>query len=229
MDAPSVVPHNLITQTFMEFDDQIAKLRQRLDELPKSGMNVLGEAGSPAFVLDFIVVAAVKRTLSLGHGFISMVESKNMTCSRALLRMQIDTVSRLLAYTYVDEPEQIAQAVIGGEPLRKFKSREGKPLTDGYLIDRMTEEFSWTRRVYDHTSGDIHFSEHQFFSSIYSMQDNRQGGYIKLMISQFDTKFPESSWSEAVMCFIELCRILNSILLIYAERKTTNMRGESDA
>ena len=104
--------------------------------------------------------------------------------------------------------------------MKKFKSTDGKKLTDAYLIDRITTQHEWVRRVYDSTSGDVHFSEKQFFSSISSIADDEGGRTINLQISQFDTEYPESSWSEIVACFFELCGILNELISIYSVEKS---------
>ena len=104
------------TQTLavMKLQDNINNLRRLLEEMPSLGLGALGGNGAPVYVIDFIFAGAVKRTLSLGYGLLSMVEAKNMTCGRALVRMQIDTVSRLSAYAYVENPEEMAGEIIGG-------------------------------------------------------------------------------------------------------------------
>lgn len=206
----------------MKIEEEITNLRQLLEEMPSLGLSALGGSGAPLYVLDFIFAGAVKRTLSLGYGLLSMVEAKNMTCGRALVRMQIDTVSRLSAYSYVENPEEMASEIIGGTQLKKFKTKDGSKLTDAYLIDRMSTQHEWVRGVYDSTSGDIHFSEKQFFSSISSMVDDENGKMINLQISQFDTNYPESSWSETVACFSELCEILKELIGIYSAEKSAN-------
>ncbi|MEB1656901.1 hypothetical protein VDR21_21170, partial [Xanthomonas campestris pv. campestris] len=98
----------------MTLEQERKKLNALLDQIPAAGMHALGGSGASLFILDFIICGAIKRTLSLGHGLLSMIEARNITCSRALVRMQIDTVSRLLAYTYVSDPEEVAKAVIEG-------------------------------------------------------------------------------------------------------------------
>lgn len=145
-----------------------------------------------------------------------------MMCGRALVRMQIDTVSRLSAYAYVDNAEEMASKIIGGTSLKKFKSTDGKKLTDAYLIDRISIHHEWVRRVYDSTSGDVHFSEKQFLSSISSMVDDENRRIVNLQISQFDTNYPESSWSEIIACFSELCEILKELISIYSVEKAAN-------
>ena len=198
----------------MNLSENLTELSIWLDRLPATVNRALGGSGAPMFVLDFIMIGAIKRTLSLGHGLDGMVKSKNMTCARAIVRMQIDTVSRLLAYTYVDDPEGMAKEVIGEKQLNKFKSRDGRPLTDGYLIDRMAKSYPWVKEVYKLTSGEIHFSEKQFFASVQSMDNENRT--LVMEIGPLDTKYPEWSWSEVVTCFNHLCEILIKTVDSYA-------------
>ena len=201
----------------MGLSSELDALEEQLKAIPERGHKALSARNGALFLLDFIIVGAVKRSLSLGHGLIAMVKTKNMTCARAVVRMQIDTVSRLLAYTYVHDPEEMASKLTGGAQLNKFKSREGKALRDAYLIDRMAESHPWVREVYDRTSGEVHFSEKQFFASIQSTNDSTRT--LDMVISPFDEKYPEWSWSEVVTCFYKLNEILIEVLDAYVTHK----------
>lgn len=194
-------------------------LEAQLETLPRLGHQALTTRNGATSLVDLIIIGAVKRSLSLGHGLIAMVRTKNMTCARAIVRMQIDTVSRLLAYTYVKDPEEMARKVIGGAALNKFKSREGQLLRDTHLIDRMTESHPWVREVYNRTSGEVHFSEKQLFASVQSTNDATRT--MTMVISPFDEKYPEWSWSEVVTCLHRLNEILITILEGYAIHKNS--------
>lgn len=194
----------------MTLSIHLDKLETQLDALPRLGHEAFIAQDKAMSLVALMMVGAVKRSLSLGHGLIGMVNAKNMTCARALVRMQIDTISRLLAYTYVDDPEQVVLKVIGGVSLHTFKSKEGKNLRDGYLIDKMTESYPWVREVYRNTSGDVHFSEKQFFASVLSTDDATQT--MTLSVSPFDDKYLESSWVEVVLFFYKLNQILINLL-----------------
>lgn len=171
------------------------------------------------YVLDLILVGAVKRTMSLASGMKAMIEAKNIVCARALLRMQLDTVSRVLAYTYVPDAGQMAEAVLGGQSLRKFKSCDGNALNDAYLIRRMSVHYPWVTAVYESTSGYVHFSERQLFDSVQSLRDS---GSMTLEISAVDNKYPDFSWEEIAACFNHLTKILASALKDYAEQKSAH-------
>ena len=212
----------------MPLAEEIDELATWIKRLPSIGMQTLGGSGAPMYILDFVMIGAVKRSLSLASGILSMVQAQNMVCSRAILRMQLDTVSRRLAYTYVKNPEAMAKALIGGTPIKKFKSRDGKALVDGYLIDQMTKAHPWVRKVYDFTSGYVHFSERQFFDSIHSVGSDQERT-IQLQVSHIDNKFPEFSWEETVACFNELLKIIENLLEIYSSQKTANPSINTDA
>ena len=181
-------------------------------------MGALGETGSPMFTLDFVMVGAVKRSMSLAAGLKSMVESRNMVCARALLRLQIDTLSRLRAYTYVEHPEKLARAVIGGDEIYKHKCKDGKVLKDAYLVDRLAIEYPWLPKTYKVTSGYVHFSEKQFFDTVQSV-GNETPATFNLLLSAKDDKFPEASWIEVVAFFNELTAGLVETVDSYAEHK----------
>lgn len=200
----------------MNIESQLGKLDEWIVLLPKIGMKTLGGDGKPMYVLDFIMIGAIKRSLSLASGLHALVKTKNMTCARALVRMELDTVSRLLAYTYVAEPSDMAKAVIEGKALNSFKCRDGKNLRDGYLIDQMSKEYPWAKAVYKYTSGYVHFSERQIFDSISSLGTDGDRT-IEFQISKEDDNFPEESWVEILQCFNEMLSILGKLLVTYRD------------
>ncbi|WP_040671041.1 hypothetical protein [Rhodanobacter fulvus] len=202
----------------MELTSELQSLNDALDKVPGAMLRAFGKEGSSMYYTDLVLAGATKRTLGLGHGLIAMINAKNMLCGRALVRMQIDTVSRVLAYTYVADREDLARRVIGGEKLRSFKCRDGKRLTDQYLIERLSKTLAWAADVYDRTSGSVHFSEQQLFSAS-EMTSDENGSHINLMITQFDTKYPESSWVEIAACFTELTDFFVHILDQYSASK----------
>jgi len=210
----------MVNLSFQGIASDLKELEDQLKGIPDSAHRVLAAQNGALYLLDLIIVGAAKRSLNHSHGLISMVNARNMACARAIVRMHIDTVSRLLAYTYVDDPEEMASKVIGGTPLNKFKTRDGHKLRDAYLIDTMTKSHPWVRDVYDRTSGEVHFSEQQLFASIQSLNDSERT--LQMMISPIDEKYPEFSWTEVVKCFHELNEILVRVIDSYAAHKTDN-------
>ena len=203
----------------MQIKSAISKLHDVLDKVPESMHAAFGAEGGNMYMTDLILAGASKRTISLGHGLIEMLNARNMLCSRALVRMQLDTVSRLLAYTYVSDREDLASRVIGGEKLRSFKCSNGKKLTDQYLISRLAEKLPWVTEVYERTSGAVHFSELQLFSTISHVSEDPNGKSISLVIGQHDANYPEGSWVEVADCFRELTDFFIHMLDQYAATK----------
>lgn len=204
----------MVNRLNMSISVEIEKLEKWISLLPKIGMETLGGAGKPVYILDLIIIGVIKRSLSLASGLHDLVKSKNMTCSRAILRMELDTVSRLLAYTYVNDPSEMAKAIIGGKALNSFKCRDGKQLRDGYLIDKMSEKYPWVKDVYKYTSGYVHFSERQVFDSIFSLGKDEER-VVTFQVSKEDHNFPEESWIEIIACFNEMLSILSELLFTY--------------
>lgn len=202
----------------MALNSEIEKLSLWMDKFPRESLSIICQKDSPMYVLDLIVLGAVKRSLSISNAMLNLVKSKNMVCARALLRMHIDTISRLYAYLYVDNPEEVAQKVLAGDKISQFKSNDGKKLTDSYLISRLSESFSWIKDVYRSTSAYVHFSEKQLFDSIKSISEDH-GVNIQLLIATTDEIYLESSWEELAACFNHLNIILVDFLDNYAEQK----------
>jgi hypothetical protein len=59
---------------------EIETLSSSIDILPRKAIAVLGEAGASLYVLDFIVIGAIKRTLSLASGLLVLIEARNIVC-----------------------------------------------------------------------------------------------------------------------------------------------------
>lgn len=198
-------------QHTMSLTAELALLSSWETRLPHLGIGALGGVtGRHLYMSDLVVIGALHRSLRLATGLKAMVEARNIVCSRAILRMQVDTVSRILAYSYVDDPEATAQGVIAGKPLNKFKSSEGCLLRDAYLIDRMARDYPWVREVYALTSAYVHFSERQFFDSVASTGGDGSLTF-NIEIGPEDSH-PEFSWEEVVACFNHLLSILEGQL-----------------
>ncbi|MCV3263186.1 hypothetical protein OGZ01_10885 [Vibrio harveyi] len=65
----------------MCIDTELDKLKGWIEHLPRIGMQAIGGDGQPMYVLDLIMIGAIKRSLSLASGLQALVASRNMTCS----------------------------------------------------------------------------------------------------------------------------------------------------
>lgn len=196
----------------MALDDEMRKLDSWIEYLPKMGVEYLNAIGVPNSELDYIYIGAIKRTISMTVGLSDLIKVKNITLCRAIVRMQMDTVSRMLAYTYVEDPSNMALEVIKGTPLNRFHSKDGKRLTDAYLISRISQNHPWMQEAYKRLSGYVHFSENQLFDSIVGVKGGEERT-IDIVIGRTDDSFPEDSWIEIVAAFIELLSIFGELLV----------------
>jgi hypothetical protein len=198
----------------MEHTVKTKKLLKQLStiqkELPKFGNKILSADQGSLFPFDLVVIGIIKRSLSLTSAFILLVKEFNMVSSRALLRMQIDTILRLSAFWLVVDPHELAHQVIKGKQINRIKDRTGQLMTDSYLADKLSEKYKWIKEVYKYTSGYVHFSERHLFDPISEIDENTRT--IRYLINEKDYKFPEFSWLEIIDCFKNCSEIMISYL-----------------
>ena len=134
-------------------NEALSDLRKTEDELLKLGQDMLSADGGNLFPVDLLAIGAMKRTASNTEGFITLVEAKNMTSARSLLRVQIDTFMRFSSIWLVDSPHELANDVISGKHIRNIKDKSGQKMTDRYLVDTLSTEYPWLKDVYGNLSG----------------------------------------------------------------------------
>ena len=81
-------------KTSKSLNDALTNLKKTEEELLQFGTDMLSADNGNIFPIDLIAIGAMKRTSSNTEGFILLVESKNMSSARSLLRVQIDTFMR---------------------------------------------------------------------------------------------------------------------------------------
>jgi len=185
-------------QNVLKSLEELEKRRKKLINLTKE---MIAAYEGSMYLVDIFTIGAVKRAISTATGFILLVESWNMICARALLRMQIDTALRFSSAFLVQKPHDFVMKVLGGQQINKLKDKDGKVMTDGYLVSKLAPEYSWLPVVYKNLSGYVHFSEHHLADSIEDIND--ESTTVSWAIKEKNTKFPESSWEEVVACFNE--------------------------
>lgn len=195
----------------------IDKLKTLREELPSLGNQIMHAGNKAMYPMDMVIVGIVKRCLSTTSALELLVLNWNLTCARAVLRMQLDTVLRFSAFWLSDDPQRMAYEVIAGKPINKMKDRDRDPMTDAYLAQKLGEHFNWIPRVYKYTSGYIHFSERHLFDPIWSLNDEQQ--VVNYVINEYDYKFPEFSWVELVDCAADCLMIVKNFLKAYMKGK----------
>ena len=131
----------------------IEKLRKLREDLPSLGSEIMHAGSMSMYPMDMVIIGIVKRCLSTTSALEKLVLEWNMTCARAVLRMQLDTVLRLSAFWLSPDLQKMAMDVMGGKQINKMKDRDNCKMTDSYLSRKLGERFDWIPRVYKYTSG----------------------------------------------------------------------------
>lgn len=186
------------SQNILRALEELESRQEKLIELFKEMSDAYGGA---TYSADLVAIGAIKRTISTATGFRILVESWNLICARALLRMQIDTALRFYALFLVDSPHEFALDLLGGKQINHMKDSSGNKMTDAYLVSKLAAEYPWLPDVYNNLSGYVHFSNQHLFSPVERVDSESRT--IEYIVSEKDTKFPEFSWLEVVDCFNE--------------------------
>jgi hypothetical protein len=120
----------------------------------------------PIYHLDFVLVAALNRSLCLLKAFASLIDARNLVAAAPLLRLQIDTCLRLHACTLVADLDQFAAAILGGASVRDLRDRSGNKMADRYLLDSLAQHVPGLTEPYEHTNGYVHLSSKHIFNSL---------------------------------------------------------------
>ena len=116
--------------------------------------------------IEGIMAVALQRSRHLLEAYVSLLGAKNLTAASALIRMQLDSVMRVNACFLVDDPMNLWNAMKRDDPWNRLKSKDGKPLTDGYLHEALSVKFHWASDLYRQMSGYIHLSRPHLESTV---------------------------------------------------------------
>jgi len=158
--------------------DRYPKLRVRYEVLEKQRrahfdlvQKLLTVANGNIYVTDLVMVAVMKRSVDLLDGIICLTNRWNFTAAAPLLRLQIDSLLKLVYLAQLKNADEVPKTILEGKPFRKLKDSKGKPLSDSRLRDYARRFYPWLDRVYEETSKLIHFSEKHCFLTVKSTDD----------------------------------------------------------
>jgi len=165
--------------------------------------------GGAIYGMDLLATAALNRSKAHIAGFRRLIESHNLLCAGAILRLQLDTALRFHAAFLVKKPHDFAVEILSGKKMKDMRDQEGKLLTDTYLVKKLGKEFEWVPRVYDRTSGYVHFSAtHMMAALSVDKDDDDSTKMITGKISDTDKPLPEWIYIEACDAFCASTEIL---------------------
>lgn len=129
-----------------------------------------------------LIVAMIDKSCFLIDGYIDCLNNKNLTVAGIIIRAQIDICMRIYGLSLVEDKNKVCGEILLGKQLKKFKDKEGKSLSDGYLKSKLNEILDGTERVYNKASGYTHFSDVAFSHSFIDLDSKAiklQVGHIK--------------------------------------------------
>ena len=158
------------------------------------------------YPLDLLATAVMDRGLSLIYGFTSQIRVNNFTYAAPLVRMHLDNVLRFYAAYISDDCHEFTMKVFEGSHVRNLKDKDGKKMTDKYLVEKLSKEHSWVAEVYEKTSGYVHLSNTHIYNS--SILKDLKERTIAFSISKQDRWLKEEDKLEATNCILEISQIL---------------------
>lgn len=121
---------------------------------------------TPETPIEGIIAVALQRSRHLVQAYVLLLASQNLTAASALIRMQLDSLMRVNACFLVANPMDLWNALKTDDPWNRVKSKDGKPLTDGYLHEQLSAKFEWATEIYRQMSGYIHLSRPHLESTV---------------------------------------------------------------
>ena len=178
---------------------------------------VLEAGGHPVLLPDLVIHAALQRSTHLIDGFIALVEARNAFAAMPLIRLQLDSVLRIIACDLAREPQKVLIALLQGKELRRLKAREeGRQLNDAYLRSKLAEVFPWVDEVYELTSGYVHLSRPHMVYPVQSLSDE---GTLSLLLRRDSRYWEDDQLVRAVRVFGEVTVTLFKVITAWRERK----------
>jgi len=178
------------------------------------GMEIIKAYGGAIYPLDLLAIPTLNRSLCLMKGFIELIIKKNFLSAAPLIRLQLDNALRFYAASLVPDPHDFAFNVFRGISVRNQKDKNNKSMTDTYLVNSLTQEYPWVKKVYKNTCGFVHLSEKHIFNAIVEMSDlNEDFGRLNMKISGKDENVNDNMYEEAIEAF----KAITDILFRYME------------
>ena len=90
-----------------------------------------------------------------------------------------------------------------------MQDKDGKKMTDAYLIEKISIDHPVLKSVYEHTSGYVHLSDKHIFNSL---GKKSKDGEFGMKVGPTDDFITETVYLEAARAFFEITGILFSYL-----------------
>ena len=208
----------MITQEVI--DNNIKHLRSSKEEFFWFYTEMSNGGNGIVFPLDLLATWIVHRSLLIISAFTDLIEKKNFISAASLVRLHLDTLLQFYAAFIVRDPHKYALDKIKWKHTNDLKDRNGKQMTDWYLVQRFLEdgnnkEFGSLRYVYKETSGFIHLSDKHIFSA----QTKHEWNNISFCISDRMEHISLDKENEAILVMIEITKWIFKYLIWWIHSK----------
>ena len=154
------------------------------------------------YTADFVMFGLMDRNIGLVEAMPALIKDHNIHAFAPLLRVQLDGLLRLHAFRLVKNTDELAEFIIKGNELRKFKDKNNKALTDRYLVNSLKKELPWLESVYNELCGWVHFSNTHLSTAATEGKEERS---IYIGIGKFRTRVEPQVIEESV----ELVKVIH--------------------
>ncbi|MGY1885224.1 hypothetical protein ACI799_07990 [Blastococcus sp. SYSU DS0753] len=170
------------------------------------------------FMTDLVLLPILQRSYGLVEGFSDAFDSHNLAAVAPLVRLQLDSLFRVHYIANASSADEISGALVRGQEFRHMRDGKQK-LTDGRLKDLAAKDHPWASRMYDRTSGWVHFSPaHIAAAWQIDKLDNRPGA-ISGGLPYRPGTIPAGQWLELLDALIQATVDLFEYLWQWSARK----------
>ena len=127
----------------------------------------------------------------------------------------------------MDDPHDFVTKILDGQQINKMKDTSGAKMTDRRLVDNLSKEFPWIKKVYANANGYVHLSDKHLFNTV-RFKENRT---FKMIIGKSDSSTPQDLILESIDVMVKVTNlILNACHSCYMVKedpsKFTDQREE---
>jgi hypothetical protein len=177
------------------------------------------EADGNLYSIDLVMAAVMSRSYSLVEGFSSAFDGWNLIVAAPLLRIQLDSLTRLSYMARAPRADEVAEYVISGGEFRKLKDAEGRRLGDRRLIEHARDAHPWVEDVYEATSGWVHFSPVHVVATLQVTGDSEKGRTLSGGIPIRPEQIPVSMLKEVLGAMIRATEEIFGYVEAWESRK----------
>lgn len=211
-------------------EEELQRELKKLEDLKQVhyeiGLAMYQAAGAKIFGSDLLAMAVLNRSVALIDGFCTLVRGGNYLCAASIVRLQLDSALRFSALWHVDDTGQLAQDVLAGKHIRNLKARDGSRLTDAYLVEQLSKDYPWAKRVYKATSGFIHLSDKHVFHSVRNLSDD---GTFTMAVATGDEHVPLDAKLEGAAGLLAITEVLFDFVRGWTASKHEGKAKNDDA